>query len=101
MPAMYCDPPTKVVHYHYGHLTDDRTAVATATLANGQRIIFSIEKASGNGGFILHLSVKHPVQVCYGPDGSKPLDMVLLGDLTAGTTAYGFIPPAAMPEPTP
>lgn len=92
MPGMYCDPPTTVIHYRFGHTTDDRTSVATATLANGQRIIFSMEKASGNGAFILHLNAKHPVQVCYGPDGSKALDMVLLGDLTARTTAYGFVP---------
>lgn len=100
MAAMYCAPPTKMVQVHFGRASDG-TKVATATLASGQRILFSIEKASDNGGFVLRLNVKDPVQVCYGPAGSEPLDYVLLGYLTAKTTAYGFILPTAMPEPTP
>lgn len=96
---MYCAPPTKMVQVHYGHVNG--ATVATATLSNGQRILLSLEKGSGNEGFMLRLNSKHPMQVCYGPDGSQPGDYVLLGDLTNKTTAYGFILPASMPEPTP
>jgi hypothetical protein len=61
--TMYCDPPTKMVQVLF-NVAGDGSKTATATLESGQRILFSIETASGNGGFVLHLNVKDPVQLC-------------------------------------
>jgi hypothetical protein len=98
MPAMYCGAPTTVTALRFGHESGTEvTSVGTATLASGERIVFYMGKI--DGGFVLHMHKGMNVQVCYGP-GDKPQE-VLLGDLTSGATAYGYVLPATSPVPTP